>query len=163
MAIIREDFDDYIVNGKPMKEWYQSDGENVDYSQSGYKNNISTDPKVTLVDFGAFVIDTDVFPSHYHKGIDLSRLAGTFYRDEPYDDQRSTTNIDGDDIVNILFNSIRNATVTDLFFREFKLVAEDIYVSKETKRVMVSIAIKPREAIIAYAEDYNSRIKKTER
>lgn len=160
MAIIREDFDDYIVDGKPMKEWYQSDGENVDYSNLGFKGNISTDPQLCIVDYGAFVINTDVTPVRYHKGIDLSRLAGTLYRDEPYDDQMSITCIDGDDIVEILFNSLRDATVKDLVFREYKLLAEDVYISAETKHVMISFKINPREVVLAYVDDYNSRIKR---
>lgn len=158
MTLICEDFDDYIVNGKPMHEWYESDGENVDYSKLGYKSNISTDPNLLLVDFGAFVINTEVTPTRYHKGIDLSRLAGTFYHDEPYDQQMSITCIDGDDVVNILFNNVEHATFTDLFLREFKLVAEDVYVSRETKHIMVSIAIKPQEVIVEYIKDYNNRI-----
>ncbi|MDO4188659.1 MAG: hypothetical protein Q4D29_06680 [Lachnospiraceae bacterium] len=162
MAIIRENFDDYVVDGKPMKEWYQSDGKNVDYSKLGFHENISTDSQIVIVDYGAFVIDTGVHPYRYHKGIDLSRLAGTLYRDEPYDDQRVITCIDGDDIVNILFNSIRDATVKDLIFREYdyRIVPEDVYVSAETKHVMISIRINSKEDIIDYAEDYNRRLKK---
>lgn len=114
MAIIFDNYDDYVVNGKPMKEWYKSDGENVDHSKLGFHENISTDPQIVVVDYGKFVIDTEVFPRMYHNGIDLSRLAGTLYRDEPYDNQRTTTCIDGDDILDILCNSINKPTVFDL-------------------------------------------------
>lgn len=158
MAIIKDNLDDYVVAGKPLKEWYQSDGENVDYSKLGFHNDISTDPQIVVVDYGAFVIDTEAFPRAYHKGIDLSRLAGTLYRDEPYDNQRTITCYDGDDIIDMLFNSLRNPTVKDLVFREYKLVAEDVYISAETKHVMITIKINPKEVILAYAEDYNSRI-----
>lgn len=132
-----KDYLEEIVDGKPVKEWLQSDEGLVDYEKAGLLKNISASKEFIIGDLGEYYIDPSVGLTTWRNGVDLARVVACLKFKVPYNKMRFTTAMEGDDYVRSFFYGYPKAGIEDFIVYFFQLIDGDIYISETTHHVYV--------------------------
>jgi len=129
------EFANAVVDGKKISEWLKSDEGRVDYSKCEFGKNVCNSEDYIIYDLGEYEHNPRVMETHYHNGVDLARVAGCIKYSESYYGMSDITALNGDDYVNIFYESFRDITIRDFVIYFLRLLDGDVYISETNYHV----------------------------
>lgn len=124
------DYNNIIIEGKSIAEWMKPDLDFIDYSNTTFFANVSTDKAFTVYYLGQYEYDPDVKDTTYHNGLDLARIAACSECHAPYNNMFADYPLTGDSLVRIFFNHYPNANIADYIERFFNLGDGDVFIGR---------------------------------
>lgn len=100
------DYNNIIIEGKSLAEWMKPDLDFIDYNNTTFFANVSTDNTFTVYYLGQYEYDPDVKDTTYHNGLDLARIAACSECHAPYNNMFADYPLTGDSLVRIFSTTI---------------------------------------------------------